>query len=250
MNRIILTVFSILFVLSGLIVSAQNRTVVFGIHIEPVIPSRMFRIQTEDIIRDQVTFSIIPKTGYLFGTHLSVNVSRRFTLESGINLIKRDIDIQATEQNLNSKTLGFNIHNFEIPLASTFYVRLTNKLYMGQTVGFSFQMLPSHLTSKMSWTDSSGVLSKFEQLSIRRSWFVPSFKGSVGFEYRTNENGFIYLGAVYHLFTKLYTTQITYKTSTIDEIFDVKPQSDFFGIILRYSFPPSPLMKNQKKVKK
>lgn len=250
MNRKKLLFIPILLVFAVQVISAQNRTVVFGIHIEPVIPSRMFRIQTEDIIKDQVTFSIIPKTGYLFGTHLSVNVSRRFTIESGINLIKRSIDIQATEQNLSSNTLGFNIHNFEIPLASTFYVRLTNKLYMGQTVGFSFQMLPSHLTSKMNWPDSSGTVARFEQLSIRRNWLVPSFKGSVGFEYRTDENGFIYLGAVYHLFTKLYTTQITYKTSTIDEIFDVKPQSDFFGIMLRYSFPPSPLLKNEKKVKK
>jgi hypothetical protein len=30
----------------------------------------------------------------------------------------------------------------------------------------------------------------------------------------------------------------------------VKPQSDFFGIMFRYSFPPSPLLKNTKKEKK
>jgi len=236
------------FIFLSLYSSGQKKTVVFGIHIEPVIPSRMFRIQTEDIVKDDITFSIIPKTGYLFGTHLSINVSKRFTIESGINLIKRRIDIQGTENNYES-TLGFHIHNFEIPLASTFYVRLSDKLYMGQTVGVSFQMLPSHLTSRLQWVDSAGTSSKFEQLSYRRNWLVPSFKGSIGFEYRTEEKGYIYLGAVYHLFTQLYNTRITYKTTVIDEVFEVKPQSDFFGIMLRYSFAPSPMLQNKKKKK-
>jgi hypothetical protein len=229
--------------------SGQKKTVVFGLQLEPVIPSRMFRIQTEDIIKDNVTYSIIPKTGYLLGTHLSVNMSRHFTIETGINLIKRGIDITALD-NKQEKMIEFTIHNFEIPLASTFFVRLTQNLYMGQTVGFSFQMLPSHLTSKMNWVDSQGTISKFEQLSIRRNWLIPTFKGGVGFEYRTEENGAFYFGAVYHLFTKLYTTQITYKTTGTDHIFDVKPQSDFFGLMFRYNFPPAPLLNNTKKQKK
>lgn len=241
----IIAFFILLFWLNS---SGQKKTVVFGIHAEPIIPSKMFRIQTEDIVKENITFSIIPRSGYLFGTHLAVNMNKRFTIESGINLIKREINIKAREEN-HETTLGFNIHNFEIPLASTFYVRLAEKLYMGQTVGFSFQMLPSHLTSRITWIDDQGVISKFEQLSLRRNWLVSSFKGSVGFEYRTTEKGFIYFGAVYHLFTKLYNTRITYKTSTIDELFEVKPQSDFFGFMLRYSFPPSPLLQNTKKKK-
>jgi hypothetical protein len=249
MHHVRLLIFFFFVFLLSVSAYAQKNTVVFGIHIEPVIPSRMFRIQTEDIVLDQVEFSIIPKTGYLFGTHLSLNVSKRFTIESGINLIKRDISIEAREK-LYDTSLTFNIHNFEIPLASTFYVRLAERLYMGQTVGISFQMLPSHLTSKLNWVDSAGTISRFEQISIRRSWLVPSFKGGVGFEYRSEESGFFYIGAMYHLFTKMYNTQITYKTSAIDELFEVKPQSDFFGIMFRYSFPPSPLLKNTKKEKK
>lgn len=248
MKKIIpLTVFMLIVLLSS--GQKRTRTVVFGFHLEPVIPSKMFRIQTEDIIRDNVTYSIIPRSGYLLGTHLSMNLNKYFALETGINLIKRKIEIQAIDS-LNDNTLGFHIHNFEIPLAATFNVRLTRNLFMLQTAGFSFQMLPSHLTSKLNWVDSSGTLSKLEQLSIRRNWLVPTFKGSIGIEYRTEEKGSFYFGAVYHLFSKLYTTQITYKTTYSDDVFDVKPQSDFFGLMFRYNFQPAPLLVNQKKSKK
>jgi len=232
-----------------LIAVAQKNTVVFGLHLEPIVPSKMFRIQTEDIIRDDVSFSIIPKTGYLLGAHLSLNISKRFTIESGINLIKRQIEMTATEEN-TPISMSYGIHNFEIPLASTLYVRLSERIYMGHTAGISFQMLPSHLGSRVNWVDSSNVISKFEQISYRRSWLVPTFKGGIGFEFRTEEDGYFYVGAMYHLFTKMYTTQITYKTSTINELFLIQPQSDFFGILFRYSFPPTPMMFDKKKQKK
>jgi hypothetical protein len=238
-----------MFIFLALTTVAQKNTAVFGLHIEPVVPSKMFRIQTEDIDFEDVSFSIIPKTGYLFGAHLSLHITNRFTIESGINLIKRQIEMTATEDN-TPISMSWGIHNFEIPLASTLYVRLSERIYMGHTAGISFQMLPSHLGSRIQWVDSANVISKFEQISDRRSWLVPTFKGGIGFEYRSEEDGYFYFGAMYHLFTKMYTTQVTYKTSTINELFLIQPQSDFFGILFRYSFPPSPLLMNKKKEKK
>ncbi len=226
----------------------QKNDVVFGFHLEPIIPNRMFRIQAEDIDKEDVSFSVIPQTGYLFGSHLSFQITNKFTIESGINIVQRKIEMVASEQH-QDVSMNYKIHNFEIPLASTFFVRLSEKIYMGQTVGVSFQLLPSHLISSSSWVDSSGTLSKFQQISYRRNWLVPSFKGSVGFEYRSENDGYFYFGGIYHLFTKMYTTQISYKTSTINELFDIYPQSDFFGIIFRYSFPPTQLKINKKKKK-
>ncbi len=226
----------------------QEKEVTFGFHIEPIIPNRMFRISNLTIKKEDVSFTFIPKTGYLFGSQIAIYFAHWFTVETGINIIKRGMEIKAEEQkNTFSVYTDFTIHNFEIPVTSTIYVKLTENIYIGHTAGISFQMLPSHLTSSEKWTDNNGKLSKFQQLSVRKYWLVPTFKGGVGFEYRTLEKGAIYLGAVYHLFSKMYNTEITYQTSSIDEYFTIKPQTDFFGILIRYYFPPSVLFKKKEK---
>jgi hypothetical protein len=226
---------------STLVQGQAQKTAVFGFQIEPIVPSDMFRIRTTTIEKDDVSFSINPKYGFVFGTYLAVNITERFTIESGISNINRDFTINAKESS-ESHLLRFTVKNFEIPLALTYYVRLSERVYMGHTLGISFQIPPSHLISRKKWVGTQGTNSIFEQLSIRRYWVIPTYKGGIGFEYRTESNGIFYIGPVYHLFVPLYSTQITYRNNDINELFHTKPIGDFFGIVFRYSFTPSPFL--------
>lgn len=234
------TFFVLIILLTGIISHAQKNDIIFGLHVEPIFPNRMFRIQTQEVIKNNTRFSIIPKTGYLFGSHLSYFISNSISVETGINLLQRNYKMQAEDKS-NTVALDYTIHNFEIPLTATFYVQLFEQIFMSHTAGISMQMLPSHIISSTSWVDNYGVISEFQQLSLRRNWLIPSFKGSLGFEFRSIENGFFYIGSVYHLFARMYNTEITYITSNTFENFNIKTDSDFFGILFRYSFPPSEL---------
>ncbi len=227
-------------------IKSDAQTAVFGFQFEPITPSAMFRIKTTTIETENVVFSINPKSGYAFGAYLAINISKRFTVESGINSINRDFSILATEK-AESHLLEFSVVNFELPLSLTYYVRLSEKLFMGHTLGISFQIPPSHLISRENWIGTQGGNSVFEQLSIRRYWIVPTYKGGVGLEYRTENSGSFYVGPTYHLFSPIYSTNISYRNDGIDEHFRTKPIGDFFGILLRYNFAPTPFLHKSKK---
>jgi hypothetical protein len=237
------TIFTTLIVLTILmqeVMSQYKPTAVFGLHAEPIIPTGLFRIREEIVDFDKVSFKMIPQTGYLIGSHIAIHYTPKFAIESGINMIKRDFELSATE-NEDVNTLRFTVQNFEIPLALTYYVRVGERMYMGHTVGVSFQMLPSHLISRIRKRNPNGSDFEFEQLSYRNSWLVPTFKGGIGFEYRTDEKGHFFCGPVYHLFRPLYKTRILYKNDTVNETLFMNPIGDFFGVIFRYNFQPSPL---------
>jgi len=222
-------------------VFSQAKTAKFGFHLEPIFPTKLFRVTEEIVTLENLEITTIPKEGFLFGGHLAINLTKNFAIESGINIINRDFQITAEESEKIS-SLQFTVHNYEMPLALTYFVRLGEKLYMGHTAGISFQFLPSNLISRqLEFLQPGGEKFLFEQRSYRRRWILPSYKGSVGFEYRSENAGHFYIGPVYHLFTPLYHTLIIYQHGTIDEGVRVKPVGDFFGVVLRYSFNPSPL---------
>lgn len=226
---------------------SKTRKAAFGFEVRPIIPSAIFRIKTDVVKVDDVVFTISPRPGYTYGAFLSFNLSQRFSLETGINYINRDFRISVEDKNINT-SLQFTADNYEMPLISSYYVRLGKNLYMGHSAGVSFQFLPSHLASIIKEKDSTGtVIRSLEQISRRKYWLMPAYRGGIGWEYRTEENGYIYLGTTYMLFTALYKTRLFYNRGQVDiKYLDVKPIGDFFGITVRYVFPPTDMFKREK----
>jgi len=244
-RKAIIIFISVLF--ASFLASAQKGTAVFGFQIEPIIPTELFRVRKEKIDFEKVSFTTTPKPGYMIGGHIGLNFGNRITLETGINMIKRNFQIQANEtEQAENPYLNFVVQNYEIPVAVTYYVRLGERLYMANTTGVSHQILPSNLRSFNKGKYPDGRFYELEQRSARLNWLMPTFKGGVGWEYRTEKDGYIYAGFVYHLFTALYDTNIIYKSGDIRENFNQRYIGDFFGLVLRYNFMPSPLHKRKK----
>ncbi len=226
---------------------AKTRKVAFGFEVKPIIPSAIFRIKTDVVKVDDVVFTISPMPGYTYGAFLSFNLSQRFSLETGINYINRDFSISVEDKDVKT-SLQFTADNYEMPLIPTYYIRLGKNIYMGHSAGISFQILPSHLASIIKEKDSTGTITRsLEQISRRKYWLMPAYRGGIGWEYRTEENGYIYLGTTYMLFTALYKTRLFYNRGQVDiKYLDVKPIGDFFGITVRYVFPPTEMFKREK----
>ncbi|MDP2423717.1 MAG: hypothetical protein U1C46_02650 [Bacteroidales bacterium] len=231
---------------------SKNRKVAFGFEVRPIIPSALFRVSTDVVKAEDIVFTISPRPGYTYGAYLAFNLSRRFSIETGINYINRDFRITVDDGQLKT-TLQFTADNYEIPLISTYYVRLGKNIYMGHSAGISMQFLPSHLASIVKEKDVTGTtISSLEQVSKRKYWIMPAFKGGIGWEYRSENNGYIYVGPAYLLFTALYKTRLFYHRDKVNiQHLDVKPIGDFFGITIRYVFPPTEMFtKNKGKEKK
>ncbi|NCC72552.1 MAG: hypothetical protein EOM06_04070 [Sphingobacteriia bacterium] len=219
---------------------AQERKVTFGLQFEPLVPSGLIRSSNVSSFRPGVQFSTDPKPGYAYGAHVSFRLNRRMAIETGINHLIRDYRIRATEEDFEVD-LEFTADNFEIPLTFNYFIRLGEKLYMDQSLGFSFQFLPVEFQSRVFEETSPGsttYLYDFSQISVRNYWVMPVFRGGFGIEYRTEKNGGFYIGPVYRLFSTLYYTRILYTHGDINiNDLTIEPTGDYFGITFRYIFP-------------
>ncbi|MDD3876438.1 MAG: hypothetical protein PHT69_07435 [Bacteroidales bacterium] len=200
----------------------------FGFQIKPIIPSGVFRIVTSEILQDNVLFKVEPQTGYSLGATIRFGISRRFAVQTDINYIKRNFTFSVTDSSFYSE-IDLRIVSYEIPILATHFVRLSQNLYMGQTLGLSFQFLPTNLYSKNEYIN---------QLSLKRWFMSTSFVANVGFEWRTENSGYFYIGPTYHMyFNHMFNTKIEYKNALQEtKTAYTKLEGNYFGIIGRYVF--------------
>ena len=217
----------------------QGKTLTFSLQVEPLIPSDLIRSNNVKAYVDAVEFSSDPLRGIGYGAGVSYHFHPKLALQTGINYLKRDSKITATELNDFILELRYTVDNFEIPLTANYFVRLGEKVYMDGSVGFSFQFLPGELKSRKSLqNDIGGYIYDFSQISWRNYWVMPVFRGGFGFEYRTEKSGSFYIGPVFRLFSTLYYTQILYMHNDINiSNLVIKPAGDYFSIAFKYIFP-------------
>jgi len=238
----------IVILFSSVIVNGQSKTVNFGFQIEPIIPNKLFRIEEQIYNESGVVFSITPNPGVSYGGVVQFGLDDRFALETGMNYLRRSFTIDVDDNGFK-KDLTFVADNFEVPLTIIYYVRLGEKLFMGHSVGVSFQLLPSSLYSRNAGDIVMGNPEyELEQISVRKYWVVTAFKGSFGFEYRTEKKGYFFIGPVYHLFNPLYNSRVNYSRNTTSvKGMKINAIGDYFGLVFRYSFPPSSILKKEEK---
>lgn len=204
----------------------------FGIQFKSIIPSSIFRIVTEEKNKDGISYSATPNTGYSFGAMIRFGLSPHFALQTDINYIKRNYTFKVTDSTFNSE-IGLRVISYEIPVLATYFVRLSKDIYMGPTVGPSFQFLPTNLYSNNDY---------IKQHSLKTSWLSTSLLVNIGFEWRTETAGYFYFGPTYHMYLKpMFTTGIFYKSyNNVNNPPDVTMnlKGDYFGLIFRYVFPP------------
>lgn len=219
-------------------IAAQDRKVTFGLQVEPLIPSSLIRSGDVNSFSQGVEFNTSPRPGYAYGGHVSFRINQHMAIETGINYLIRDYRIKAREDNFEVD-LQFTADNFEIPLTFNYFIRLGERLYIDQSLGFSFQFLPGEFQSRVyEENESGGYVYDFSQISIRNYWVMPVFRGGFGFEYRTDNSGWFYVGPVYRLFSTLYYTRIlyTHPPANINNM-TIDLKGDYFSVVFRYVFP-------------
>lgn len=243
MKKVIFLNIILLYILSSNISFAQERVVTFGIQLKPIIPLGFFDTGAQNEVSNNVDFTLTPKTGLGFGMVIRKGFTKSLSFETGINSIRRNYDLTISDPDSNfTSTSSIKISNYEIPVLGLVYVQLGNNLFMNVSGGFSLDIYP---------TDIRTVGVNFSNDLIRYQWINTSLLANLGWEYRTEKNGYIYFGASLHRpFSPIFKEFVVYDGFSKNETVNFDLSGNYFTIDIRYFFHEDKQKKKKKKKKK
>lgn len=239
----------LLFSFSFITLLAQKNVTTFGIQIKPVIPLSFIGSSEESISDKGIEFTLTPRSGYSFGMVARHGFTKMFSIESGINFTARNFGLSIQDADFTGNT-DIRFITYDIPVLALVYVQLSDELFMNAAFGGSISFLPS------DWQTTDTY---FRHVSYRTEWLIPSMLANVGFEYRTYDKGYFYLGASYHQPLRDFTTTNVGYYNENNNINDVggydafasfNLEGSYLTLDLRYFFHEDPIRKAARKKKK
>lgn len=231
--------FALYFVGNASISHAQNGVKAFGVQFKPIFPLGIVNTDGETIF-DNVNgtqLDITTRGAYSFGAVIRMGLTKRFSLETGINYIQRNYDFKLSGNDFKASEASVRMIGYEIPIIGMVFVRLGEQMYMNAATGFTFDLFP---TGGVASYDRDSI----EYGLLESNWIVPALSANLGFEYRTKEHGYFYIGSSYHLpFQDIAAVYISYRPPGTNNFVQlVQPEPNISGtyltIDLRYFFNP------------
>lgn len=218
----------------------QAGVTTFGIQLKPVIPFPFFEPHT-DFERPSVRASLDLTGGLAFGMVVRTGLTKSLSLETGINQIVRRYDFAlANDTNGYTDAAKLRYVGYEVPLLLMVYIRLGEKSWMNNALGFSLDMYPS---------DAQKVVEYGQAYLFRRNWAQLGVVGNIGVEYRTERSGYFYLGATYHRpFNDMAQADVTwfdrnFRPYRMTQLLD----GSYLTVDLRYFFHEDPAKARKRK---
>ncbi len=230
---------SILIVLLSISINAQNRRdpveLTFGGEVRVLTPVSFFN--TDSVVLsgpDQSIRSVNRYVGgYGFGGVIRIKLTDFWNLETGLHYTRRRYENELKDPLADfQQTTSIRTSGYEIPLKGLVYIQMADKLFMNVALGISADFYASDVESR----DPDLAL-----LMFKETWIRASAIGNVGLEYRTEEDGYFYLGANFHQsFGSSMSVWVEYERDrtppNIIQTADV--DLSYFSIDFRYFFPP------------
>lgn len=177
------------------------------------------------------------RDGIGFGGVVRMRLSRIWNLESGLYYTRRryDFRIDDLQQPFSAET-QFRVISYEIPIKGLVYIQLADQLFMNVSLGVAFNFFASDVISAQQ---------NFNVKGFKPAWMRLGVLGNVGFEWRTEEDGYFYLGATWHQIPgEIMRTEVNYFRPAEDSPGQFVPagrQRDvldgtYFSIDFRYFF--------------
>jgi hypothetical protein len=231
-------------------VHSQKRVTTFGLQIKPIVPSNLFNTGETALTKNNLDFAVNQKLGYSMGGIIRIGLNERFSMETGISLVKRHFEATVFD-NLDAyaDTTRFGIYGYEVPVLGMVFIRLTDQIYMNTAFGLAFDVFPSDVSSL-------GSSDEFEHVGIRRglnettnllSWMKVGLIANLGYEFRTEKSGYFYVGGSYHLpFQNIYHSFLLYERNAISDQAHLQLAGNYLTLDFRYLFHEEPKEKKRK----
>jgi hypothetical protein len=213
---------------------------------KPLIPFKYFTPST-NVVTENYQTTVAPRLGYSYGMVVRRGITNTIAIEFGVNYIKRNYRItldSVPQLNTIIDETSFGLVSYEIPIQGLFYVRLFDNVYMNGASGLSVNFFASDVESK------GEIMS---QASFKYRWVDMALLSNLGFEYRTEDKGFFYFGASFHLpFHSIMQSRIRYDDGVKNTRFSHNLSGRYFTLDFRYFFKDQskPMPKKEKKKKK
>lgn len=206
----------------------------FGLQVKPIIPIRMFGTGPETLSKDNFSATVTPLWGYSFGGTIRVGITKRFAIETGLNIVRRNYrtDYAVPDSNLSSQTT-LGVVSYDIPLNLLIYVQMSEKWFMNASYGVSGNFYPSNVR-----TDDNGYPNMFSTEGLRMSWIRAAMNTNVGVELRTEKAGTFYLGASFQYpFGAIFKIATTYKYKNINKPIYGEMNGTYVTFDIKYFLP-------------
>lgn len=208
----------------------------FGFQLRPIVPNAYLNTAIETASSPNFTYSAKSNVGISFGSIIRKPLGKFWNLETGLNFVKRsytlNFNLNDTVQ-VNSKQ-NMTFIAYEIPIQALIYVRLGKAWYMNASAGISLDFFPSE-TETFSSEKVDSTYYDFSQKTYRIKWSALAAQSNLGFEYRTEKQGYYYIGASFHRpFGRIAGTQATVETNAGSDRLWLSLSGSYFSIDLKY----------------
>lgn len=234
-------------VLATSILKGQEHVTTLGVQLKPMIPSKFFGNGTKTVEEENYLVGLTPKMGLNFGMVVRRGFTKTWSFETGICMVQRNFELDFNNPELKEpKKLNFRYVCYEIPLQGIVFVKLGDQLYMNASGGFSLDMYPSNVTSS-DFEKIDTLNFDFYQKTWRTSWLQFSLLANYGFEWRSKESGYFYVGVSYHRpFKEIGLTQMVVERNTDPTRMSFLLSGNYLTADFRYFFHEKPERKKPK----
>jgi len=235
------------FIFYGLSVLGQENVTTVGFQIKPMIPNKFISPGDLESSRDWISAEYEADGGLSMGMVIRKGLTKSISLETGISYVRRDYGISVLDtDSLFQADMSYSFINYQLPIQGLIYTRLTDKLWMNASGGVGVNFYPSN---------AQNVTLDYRQTTFRTGkidWIKFSLLANYGFEYRTKDSGFFYLGiSLDRPFTDIAVARATIRRSNGEERFtDGIYSGSYVTIDLRYFFHEDPERKRRVKKRK
>jgi hypothetical protein len=163
----------------------------FGLQFKPLIAGNFLGSSQLKLNNEQFFAVVNQKFGYTFGANVRIGLTKLISLETGINQVVRNynIDFSIPDSNLYVQN-DISFLNYDIPFNALIYIQLSDKIFMNGSLGGSMVYNPSDVATKLALQGGN----VFIQEGRRFSKVGFEMNANFGGEYRTEKNGIFYVG--------------------------------------------------------
>jgi hypothetical protein len=207
----------------------------FGLQFKPLIPGDFLGKSTFEVSQDQLYAKFSQKLGYSFGASVRIGLTKLISLETGINMVQRNynIDFAVADSNLYASN-QFETVNYDIPLNLLIYIQLSERIFMNTSFGGSFIYNPTNVATKMTLDKGHAFIHEGRRVSKAAA----EFNANVGIELRTEKNGIFYVGVTGKVpFKPIYKIAAIYSKESYTKVATGEMTGTYLSLDFRYYFP-------------
>ncbi len=166
----------------------KNNDTRFGFQYKPVLPVSFFNVKPLELTNGDFSSTVNQQLGHNIGALIRWNLMKRFSLESGVNYVRRNFKFETNVNSSNRSDKGeFGIVGYEIPIKAAVNVQLSRSSYLWVSTGLATNWIASDVATET--TESN-----FYQVTYTKKLNI-AYLANVGYEFATRDKGNFYIGA-------------------------------------------------------